>query len=208
MTELERSTNIQGNVERLTQIGTVKGNVFIVSEKAVADAFANPPQYVDSSIATDDTEYIYVVVRSNRFGRRVKVRIPHDMKVRAFIRLLAQILNLPWKASVDQLMISFNFSYAVVFRDEKLSLSQTLREAGLNDNDEIQLSITSTWSDDIEQAEREEAKMGPVLYEMGGRMSQLAHREAARRARGRLTQRKIKSMADSFFSFVDDVRQE
>jgi hypothetical protein len=206
MTDPERrSTEIMGNVERLTQIGTVNGDVFIVSDKAVADAFADPPPYVDSSIATDDTDYIYVVVRSNRFGRRVKVRVPHDMKVRAFIRLLAQILNLPWKASVDQLMISFDFSYTVVLGDEKLSLSTTLRGAGLNDGDEIQLSITATWSDDIKEAEREEAKMGrAVIYEMGSLMNQLAQREAARRARGRLTRSKIKALADSFFRFVDD----
>jgi hypothetical protein len=206
MTDPERrSTEIMGNVERLTQIGTVNGDVFIVSDKAVADAFADPPPYVDSSIATDDTDYIYVVVRSNRFVRRVKVRVPHDMKVRAFIRLLAQILNLPWKASVDQLMISFDFSYTVVLGDEKLSLSTTLRGAGLNDGDEIQLSITATWSDDIKEAEREEAKMGrAVIYEMGSLMNQLAQREAARRARGRLTRSKIKALADSFFRFVDD----
>jgi hypothetical protein len=127
------------------------------------------------------------------------------MKVRAFIRLLAQILNLPWKASVDQLMISFDFSYTVVLGDEKLSLSTTLRGAGLNDGDEIQLSITATWSDDIKEAEREEAKMGrAVIYEMGSLMNQLAQREAARRARGRLTRSKIKALADSFFRFVDD----
>lgn len=199
----ERKTDVHGNVEKLTQIGTVNGNVFIISDRAVQDAFADPPPYVDSSIATDESDYIHVIVKSNRFGRRIKVRVPHDIRTRAFIRLLAHILNLPWNSTVEQLMISFDFSYAVIFRDEKVSLSQTLREAGVCDGDEIQLSITATWSDDIEDAERKEAKMGPVMYEMGGRMAQLEHRESVRRARGRLTRGRIKNMANGFFRSID-----
>jgi hypothetical protein len=205
MEESERNnTSIQGNVERLTQIGTVNGDVFIVSNAAVNDVFTNPPPHVDSSIVTDATEYISVVVKSNRFGRRVKVRVPHDMGVRAFIRLLAQLLNFPWNGTVHQLMISFDFSYAVIFGDKKLSLTETLREAGLSDGDEIQLSITAKWSDDIEAAEHKEAKMGPVMYEMGGRMAQLAKRSSAQHARGSLTRDRIKSLADGFFQFVDE----
>lgn len=198
--ESKHEASIHGNVEKLTQIGTLNGNVIIVSDKAIKKVL---PYSIHSSIAEDVTDYIKVVVKSNRFGRKVQVRVPHDITVSAFIDLVVDVLGLPWSHQIDELMISFDFSYAVVFGEERLSLNTTLRKAGISDGEEVQLSISALWTDEIEKAEQEE--MGPVMYEMGSRMQTLARRAAAREARGSLTRSKIKSLADSSFTFVDEM---
>ena len=192
--DTERGTNIHGDVEKLTQIGTVNGNVLIVSERAVREAL---PRLLQSPVAQDVTDYIKVVVKSNRFGRKVQFQVPHDITVRAFIDLVVDILQLPWSKRIriiDELMLSFDFSYSVVFGDKKLPPNQSLRNAGISDGDEVQLSIT--WTD---KSEKEEQEMKDVIY------MRLPRRENARKARGVLSESKIKLLADSCFAFIDEI---
>jgi len=192
--DTERGTNIHGDVEKLTQIGTVNGNVLIVSERAVREAL---PRLLQSPVAQDVTDYIKVVVKSNRFGRKVQFQVPHDITVGAFIDLVVDILQLPWSKRIriiDELVLSFDFSYSVVFGDKKLPPNQSLRNAGISDGDEVQLSIT--WTDKLE---KEEQEMKDVIY------MRLPRRENARKARGVLSQSKIKLLADSCFAFIDEI---
>lgn len=195
-------TTIHRDVGKLIQIGAVNGNVLIVNERAVKEAL---PSSLQSPVATDITDYIKVVVKSNRFGRKVQFKVPHSMSISAFIDLVVEVLKLPWSKPVDELMISFSFSYSVVFGEEKIPLNKTLLDAGISDGDEVQLSITSIWTDKIEEAEQREAESGPVMYEMGGRMRELAKREAARQARGTLTQSRIKALTDRYFAYIDEI---
>ena len=200
--DTERGTNIHGDVAKLTQIGTVNGNVLIVSERAVREALSRSLQ---SPVAQDVTDYIKVVVKSNRFGRKVQFQVPHDITVRAFIDLVVDILQLPWSKRIriiDELMLSFDFSYSVVFGDKKLPPNQSLRDAGISDGDEVQLSITAIWTDKLE---KEEQEMKDVIYMLT--YEQLLRRENARKARGVLSQSKIKikSLADSCFAFIDEI---
>ena len=189
--DTERGTNIHGDVAKLTQIGTVNGNVLIVSERAVREAL---PRLLQSPVAQDVTDYIKVVVKSNRFGRKVQFQVPHDITVGAFIDLVVDMLQLPWSKRIDELMLSFDFSYSVVFGDKKLPPNQSLRDAGISDGDEVQLSIT--WTD---KSEKEEQEMKDVIY------MRLPRRENARKARGVLSESKIKLLADSCFAFIDEI---
>jgi uncharacterized ubiquitin-like protein YukD len=195
--DTERGTNIHGNVAKLTQIGTVKGDVFIVSERAVREVLSRSLQ---SPVAQDVTDYIKIVVKSNRFGRKIQFQVPHDMTVGAFIDLVVNVLQLPWSKRIDELMISFDFSYSVVFGDKKLPLNQSLRDAGISDGDEVQLFIRAIWTDELE---KEEQEMKDVIYTLTA--EQLLRRENARRARGVLSQSKIKLLADSCFAFIDEI---
>jgi len=195
--DAEHGTNIHGDIAKLTQIGTVNGNVLIVSEMAVREALSRSLQ---SPVAQDVTDYIKVVVKSNRFGRKVQFQVPHDMTVGAFIDLVVDVLQLPWSKHIDELMLSFDFSYSVVFSEKKLPLNQSLRDAGISDGDEMQLSIRAIWTDELE---KEEQEMKDVIYMLTA--EQLLRRENARRARGVLSQSKIKSLADGCFAFIDEI---
>jgi hypothetical protein len=108
--------------------------------------------------------------------------------------------KLPWSKRIDELMISFDFSYSVVFGDKKLPLNQSLRDAGISDGDEVQLFIKAIWTDELE---KEEQEMKDVIYMLTA--EQLLRRENARRARGVLSQSKIKLLADSCFAFIDEI---
>jgi len=201
--DAEHGTNIHGDIAKLTQIGTVNGNVLIVSEMAVREALSRSLQ---SPVAQDVTDYIKVVVKSNRFGRKVQFQVPHDMTVGAFIDLVVDVLQLPWSKHIDELMLSFDFSYSVVFSEKKLPLNQSLRDAGISDGDEVQLSITAIWTDEIEKQEEEMKKDVEYLVtaELLQKQAEIMQKhENARKARGTLTQSKIKVLADSCFAFVD-----
>ncbi len=202
----EHRTDIHGDVAKLTQIGTVNGNVLIVSEKAVKEALSHSLQ---SPVAQDVTDYIKVVVKSNRFGRKLQFKVPHGITIGAFIHLVVDILQLPWSKTIDELMLSFDFSYSVVFDGKKLPLNQSLRDAGISDGDEVQLSIQAFWTDEIEkaeQAEQKEAKeLGSFVWLRRSRIQELQRREIARKARGVLNQSKIKSLADGCFTFIDEI---
>jgi uncharacterized ubiquitin-like protein YukD len=203
--DAEHGTNIHGDVAKLTQIGTVNGNVLIVSDMAVREALSRSLQ---SPVAQDVTDYIKVVVKSNRFGRKVQFQVPHDMTVGAFIDLVVDVLQLPSSKHIDELMLSFEFRYSVVFSEKKLPLNQSLRDAGISDGDEVQLSITAIWTDEIKKQEEEMKK--DVMYclttELLQRQAEMMQKhENARKARGTLTQSKIKVLADSCFAFVDKI---
>ena len=195
------NNDITGDVERLIQIGEVKGDVFIVSNSATQ---AELPK-INADFASDATELVRVFVKSNRFGRKIEFRVPHEITVNGFIDIATNVLRLPWSRQIPELMISFDFRYAVIFDGSKLPLSQPLKDAGITDGNVVKLSITSVWTDKIEEAERREKEMGTVLYEMGSRMQALAARNAARAARGKMTRSKIKALADECFRFVDAV---
>lgn len=196
----EHRTDIHGDVEKLTQIGTVIGSVLIVNEEVVKEAL---PRSLQSSVAQDVTDHIKVVVKSNRFGRKVQFQVPHGITIGAFIDLVVDVLRLPWSKPIDELMISFDFSYSVVFGGKKLPLNQTLRDAGISDGDELQLSITAIWRDKIEEQEQ---RMKDVQYLATAKTLQKL--ENGRKARGTLTQGKIKALADSCFAFVDNIGTE
>ena len=198
-------TTITGSVQKLSQMGVygdvkileISGNVLIVSETAVGKVLA---RLFQSPVARDITDYIKVIVKSNRFGRKVQFQVPHDITVGAFIDLVVDILQLPWSKRIDELMLSFDFSYSVVFGDKKLPLNQSLRDVGISDGDEVQLFITAIWTDELE---KEEQEMKGAFYMLTA--EQLLRRENARKTRGVLSQSKIKSLADSCFAFIDEI---
>jgi len=199
--------NIHGDVEKLVKIGTVQGNVFIISDKAIKDTLGgtwNAPSSRHPYPTEDVTQYLKVLIKSNRFGRKIQVRVPQDMTVSAFISFTVDILRLPWSKSLDELMISLRFSYAVVYQGKKIPLNKTLISAGIKDGTEVELFITAVCTDEIERAEKEEAKMN-VMYEMGSRFRELAKRRAIRESRGPITSSKIKSWADDLFTHIDEL---
>ena len=204
-----RDTYIHGNLDKLTTIGTVQGNVLIVNEKAIKDNLGRIQGALSSRHlypVENVSDYIKVIIKSNRFGRKIQLQVPQGMTIKALIDFEVDLLGLPWRKSLDELMISFNFRYYVVYQGKKVPLNKTLRDANIHDGAELELSIVAIWTDEVEEVEGVEAKNGlSVMYEIGGRMQQLATREAARKARGVITTSKIKSWANSFFTFVDEL---
>lgn len=206
--ERRRETHISGDVGKLINIGELHGNVFIINNSAIKKSWEPTPRDSRSSDglfeSEDVTNYINVIIKSNRFGKRIQLRVPQNISVNAFIDTAVATLELPRNRKIKELMISFSFSYSIIYQGKKLPPGSTFSDEGITDGTEVELSIQAIWTDDIEKLEKEESKMN-VMYEMTGRMRELQRRRDARSERGIMTGEKIRSWANSFFSYIDEL---
>jgi len=162
-----------------------------------------PTVAVSASVLSmsETTESVTLYLRSNRFGRVFELKAPLDMTCSALIDQLIEGLGLPWSKKVDELMLSFDFSYSILFNDRKIPLNQTLRQTGCKDGDELTLHITAIFEDVLE---REREKMKDVIYMLTADvLEKQAKLERLWQETRPLTKSRVKSAADSCFSHVD-----
>lgn len=205
--EPKQELRVDGPVGKLTTIGTVMGNVLIVDERVTRGTLETLSRETDSSQFrfSDIADYIRVILKSNRFGRKVQFQIPSDMTVSAFIALVVKTLQLPRTKHIDELMISIQFSYSLIFGEEELQLNKTLRQAGIQNESELQLFVSHWWKDELETG----GGVPGVMYHLN--FDECRRLEEARETRGPLTRRKIrkiKSLANSCFAFIDEIGKQ
>jgi hypothetical protein len=138
------STTILGDVEKLTQVGHLEGNVFVTSSqtlKKFVEDRAEREKFVDS------TPYITVTLVSERFGRRVQVPVPPDITAGALALSLVKMLKLPRNHRVEELGFELIFSYTVMFKGTRVGKWTKLSAAGIEDRSEIGLQIDFEWKD-------------------------------------------------------------
>lgn len=206
MSEKEKNTTkIYGDIEKLTQIGTVKGNVYIINKESSMKKINEDRKKKYLPFTSEDiTDYVNVVLNSNRFGKKVKVTVPRNMTISAFINFIVELLEFPRTVTRDELMLSLKYRYSIIFQGKKISLNRTLYEAGIIDDSEIELFIQITWFDELKKIEREEQKMN-IMYEMGSRMIELRRREEIRCRRGRINLEKIRELSNPYFNYIDEL---
>lgn len=152
-------TYIQGNVEKLTQIGVVKGNVFIINEKAAVkqrlksikgDYFFNWEREQLKLFKKDikkDKECINIIIKSKRFGYKIKFKVSQNMNPRIFEKFLIETLELPRERHIKELGISIVFTYHLNGQIDPSS--DTLSEAGITDGAELNLHIDISVHDPV-----------------------------------------------------------
>jgi len=222
MTDETSNQNIvHGNVGKFTTIGTVNGNVLIINEKTTTEAinkavkYSTPPlpQYPVSDIAN----YIKVIVKSKRFGRKIQFQVPHTMTVSAFTNLVVDVLQLPSSKSVDEFMVSLDFRYSIMFGETELSPMKNLQDVGIENSSEVELNIATKWTDKIENKRSSEVDIryfGPKqggdnraeLSDLIGLASAfLGNRDVREVARKVIPQEKIESWTNNYFKYVDEI---
>ena len=218
--ETSNQNIIHGNVGKLTTIGTVNGNVLIINEKTTIEAvnkavkYSTPPlpQYPVSDIA----DYIKVIVKSKRFGRKVQFQVPQAMTVSAFTNLVVDILQLPSTKTVDEFMISIDFRYSMASGETKLSPYKTLQDVGIQNKSEIELFVSTEWADKVEgkrSAGITIQHLGPDRSNSRSELSDLmglasaflGSREVRDVARKIIPQEKIESWTNNYFKYVDEI---
>lgn len=220
--ETSNQNVVHGNVGKLTTIGTVNGNVLIINEKTTTEAidkavkYSTPPlpQYPVSDIA----DYIKVIVKSKRFGRKIQFQVPHTMTVSAFTNLVVDVLQLPSSKSVDEFMVSIDFRYSMLFGETRLSSTKNLQEVGIQDGNEVELYIATEWSDRAE-GKRSEGVEVKYLYGSGSNRGSnadlsdligfasafLGNREVREVARKVIPEDKVESWTNNYFKYVDEI---
>ena len=130
--------SIDGDVQKLAQIGQIQGNLFVVN-----DALRN----LDGAV--DATPTISIVVGSVRFGRKVRLRISKDLAVGLLTERLIDILALPRGRRITELELQLVFKYGIVFSGQSLAPNVTVGSAGVGEGDQVELVIELGWEDPI-----------------------------------------------------------
>jgi hypothetical protein len=221
MTDETSNPNIvHGDVGKLTTIGTVHGNVLIINEKTTIEAINKATKYSAPPLSqypvSDISDYIKVIVKSKRFGRRVQFQVPQSMTVSAFTNLIVDVLQLPSTKTVDEFMISIDFRYSIASGETKLSPSKTLQDVGIQNNIEIELFVTTEWNDKIEGRRSEGISiqhLGPDRSSSRSELSSLiglasallGSSEARDVARKVIPREKIELWINNYFKYVDEI---
>lgn len=109
----------------------------------------------------EDTQSIELTLKSERFGSKIKLKVPYEMKVWACLDYVVETLALPQTQNIKKLGITIVFKYALhrgkwissqEYKGEYLAPSMSLREAGLSNGDELDLQIDISVEDPLLQS--------------------------------------------------------
>lgn len=151
------------------------------------------------NLAVADEEFVYL--HSTRFDKFFRMSCELSWTAETTIDHVVSVLELRWNKDVPELGMRWTFVYSLVFDDRKLLLDRTLAEAGVTYGSTLKLGIYGQY-EDLYEKELRELWGGGKRYEIVGAMQYEQKLKAAMKARGALTQERLKEMVDSFFSFV------
>jgi len=190
--------------------GTNIGTAFFVSgpdsSKAIdqiKDLISPTRDEQKNKPTTKPKNSIEVGVKSNRFKKSFKFHVEKDLYISEFADVVIGKLNLPETKPFPELMMRFDFAYQMSYNG-KLVPNSKLSDLGVVDGERVELMITTIWVDEIEEKEYEEATQGAIKYE-GNQIQELIKRDVAKRARGRITETFIESLANATFAYVDNL---
>ena len=189
--------------------GTNIGTAFFVSgsdSKALDQIIERiSPAYDDqkSKPVAKPKNLIEVGVKSNRFKKSFKFHVEKDLYISEFADIIIDRLNLPQTKPFPELMIRFDFAYQMSYNGKLVSNSR-LADLGIVDGERVELMITTIWVDEIEEKEYEEATQGAIQYD-SNQIQELIKRDVAKRARGRITETFIESLANTTFAYVENL---
>lgn len=186
-------------------IGVVKDSVIVLGD----DFFSRLPDTQKGTVSpkTQEVQFISVNLKCNRFNRIFRLRIQKELRIEEFIELLIERIQLPEKRMLEELMIQFDFIYFLAHDEEIISPDKSFEDAGIRNGAALELKVKGVWVDKIEEAEYEEAALGPTTYDEE-RVLELIRRDVAKRTRGRINQKKIESLGDSILSSVDSIETD
>jgi hypothetical protein len=146
-----------------------------------------------------DDEYVYLY--SNRFDKVFNLPCNLSDSASEVIDYIVDTLKLPWSTNMPELGMKWSFSYSIVFKNNKITLTQSLADAGVKRGDTIQLSITGIY-EDLWEKELKDMWKGDKIYEMSGAMMREAELKRLINERGQMTQNKLKELTKPCFAHV------
>jgi hypothetical protein len=99
----------------------------------------------------DCSEWLRVIVYSNRFSRTFKFMFPAEATPSYILGLLRSKLNLKWSNIDTDLMVELSYTYAIGFRGKNLPLDTPIRESGVTNDSMLELWIRVTLTDLLEK---------------------------------------------------------
>jgi TIR domain len=150
-------------------------------------------------VAISDREFVYL--HSTRFDKFFRMGCDLSNTADSMIDYIVDTLGLPWNRDVPQLGMKWSFSYRLIFDDTGISLSTSLRDAGVSLGAVLRLGISGTY-EDVWEKQLKEMWDGTKMYEIGGAMRAEAELKQRIRDRGHLSAERLREMADACFAHV------
>lgn len=147
-----------------------------------------------------DAEFVYI--HSTRFDKFFRMSCSLSWSANKTIDYLVDTLSLPWNIELSNVGMKWSFSYGLVFDGKSISLSESLRDAGVEVGGVVMIRISGTY-EDLYEKELKELWDGSKMYVMTQEMLMREERlKAAIAGRATLTSAQLKEIADSCFSNV------
>jgi hypothetical protein len=150
-------------------------------------------------ISQADKEYIYLY--STRFDKVFKLPCSLNSSASELIDYMVETLKLPWNKDIPELGMRWSFSYAILHNDRAIPLSKSLGDAGVSVGDTTYLRINGTY-EDLWEKELREMWDGRKIYEVTSAMMRDAKLRQLIQQRGRVTEKRLKEIADGCFDHV------
>ena len=131
---------------------------------SVSAQMENKALYPWPDIEAPDAEHVYL--HSSRFDKFFRMSCPLDWTANRTIDYIVSTLRLPWNKELPELGMRWSFSYGLVYNDKSITLSTTLRAAGVTLGDVLRINISGTYEDLYEKA-LSSMWDGSKMYEMG-----------------------------------------
>ncbi|MCU1264131.1 MAG: hypothetical protein JWM21_449 [Acidobacteria bacterium] len=170
------------------------------SDTAACDAAKKDNVQPWPDVDMSDAEFVYL--HSTRFDKFFRMSCSLSWSANKTINYLVDTLSLPWNIELSNVGMKWSFSYGLVFDGKSISLSESLRDAGVEVGGVVMIRISGTY-EDLYEKELKELWDGSKMYLMTPEMLMREERlKAAIAARGRLTNNRLKEIADVCFSNV------
>ncbi len=164
---------VQDNKDKLAQTAKVNENQIIINGRSGVNVLKilevedlRWSHYYASLIEQYEeiTNTITISIRSERFGRKVKLTIPSEMRVWVLKNIIIKALALPEKEIIESLGISVQFVYTLI-SNSPLEDNQTLIEAGIDSGTELNIQVDVIIRDPhLEKLDAELKKMYSTFF--------------------------------------------
>ena len=172
--------------------------VFCQDEKAKSIA-CRKSLYPWPDIEKIQNEFVYL--HSSRFDKLFRMDCDLSNNASYTIDYIVDTLNLPWTSNVPELGMRWSFRYSLIFNDESIDLSTSLRDAGVSEGAVLKLGINGTYSD-LWTNELKNMWDGTRMYEIAGAMSRESKLKRNIQDRGSLTADRLRKLANACFEHV------
>lgn len=150
-------------------------------------------------LEVSDREFIYL--HSTRFDKFFRMNCELEWTTSRTIDYIVSTLSLPWRKEIPELGMRWSFRYKLVYGEHSVPLRRTLREAGIVVGSTVKISISGRYEDLYENEIKQMWEPGKV-YEIMSAMMRETELKKKVEERGRLTQERLKQIADSCFAHV------
>jgi hypothetical protein len=150
-------------------------------------------------LEVSDHEFIYL--HSTRFDKFFRMNCELEWTANRTIDYIVSTLSLPWRTELPELGMRWSFSYKLVYGESSVPLRGMLKDAGILVGSIVKISINGNYEDLYENKIKQMWEPGK-MYEIMSRMMRETELKKKIEERGRLTQERLRQIADSCFAHV------